>query len=64
LATDLRTHAEAAKEYGELKKRLAEQFPQDTDGYVDGKTTLLLEMLRASGFPSQQLWEIERANRR
>jgi hypothetical protein len=33
-------------------------------GYIDGKTTLLLEMLRASGFPSQQLWEIERANRR
>jgi hypothetical protein len=60
----LRTHAEAAKEYGELKKRLAEQFPQDIDGYVDGKTTLLLEMLRASGFPPQQLWEIERANRR
>lgn len=45
----LRTHPEAAREYGELKKRLAERFPDDIDGYVDGKTT----MLRATGFPAR-----------
>lgn len=60
----LRTHPEAAREYGELKKRLAGRFPDDVDGYVDGKTTLLLTMLRATGFPLEQLVEIERANRK
>jgi GrpB-like predicted nucleotidyltransferase (UPF0157 family) len=60
----LRSHPEAATEYGELKRRLAERFPHDIDGYIDGKTTLLLTMLRASGFSSEQLREIERANRK
>src|SRR5580704_4136126 len=54
----LRTHPEAASEYGELKKRLAERFPHDIDGYIDGKTTMLLTMLRASGFPPEQLRDI------
>jgi GrpB-like predicted nucleotidyltransferase (UPF0157 family) len=60
----LRSHPEAAREYGELKRRLAERFPQDIDGYIDGKTTMLLTMLGASGFPPEQLREIERANRK
>jgi GrpB-like predicted nucleotidyltransferase (UPF0157 family) len=60
----LRTHPETAREYGELKKRLAERFPDDIDGYVDGKTTLLLTMLRATGFPPEQLRKIERGNRK
>jgi GrpB-like predicted nucleotidyltransferase (UPF0157 family) len=60
----LRTHPEAVREYGELKKRLAERFPHDIDGYIDGKTTMLLTILRATGFPLEQLREIERANRR
>jgi GrpB-like predicted nucleotidyltransferase (UPF0157 family) len=60
----LRTHPEAAREYGELKKRLAERFPDDIDGYIDGKTAMLLTMLRATGFPPEQLQEIERANRK
>jgi GrpB-like predicted nucleotidyltransferase (UPF0157 family) len=60
----LRTHPEAAREYGELNKRLAERFPDDIDGYIDGKTTMLLTMLRATGFPPEQLREIERANRK
>ena len=60
----LRTHAEAAREYGELKKRLAQLFPGDIDSYIDGKTTMLLTMLRAAGFPAEQLQEIERVNRK
>ena len=48
----LRTHPEAAKEYGELKKRLAGQFPHDIDGYVNGKTDFLLTVLRAAGLAS------------
>lgn len=60
----LRTHPEAAREYGELKKRLAERFPHDIDGYIDGKTTMLLTMLQATGFPPEQLREIEPANQK
>jgi GrpB-like predicted nucleotidyltransferase (UPF0157 family) len=59
----LRTHPDTAKEYGELKKQLAERFPHDSDGYVDGKTDLLLRILRAAGFPSRWLTDIERSNR-
>lgn len=33
----LRTHEEAAREYGELKKALAEKFPYDIESYCDGK---------------------------
>ena len=60
----LRTHPDAAAEYGDLKKRLAKQFPHDSDGYVDGKTDLLLRILRAAGLPPARLAEIERANRK
>jgi hypothetical protein len=47
-----------------LKKRLAERFPRDIDGYIDGKTTMLLTMLRATGFPPEQFREVERANQK
>jgi GrpB-like predicted nucleotidyltransferase (UPF0157 family) len=60
----LRTHPEAASEYGELKKRLAQRFPDDIESYIDGKTTMLLTMLRATGFPAEQLRQIERVNRK
>lgn len=33
----LRTHKEAAKDYGDLKSALASRFPYDNDGYCDGK---------------------------
>jgi GrpB-like predicted nucleotidyltransferase (UPF0157 family)/uncharacterized glyoxalase superfamily protein PhnB len=59
----LRTHPDTAKEYGELKEELAKQFPHDIDGYVDGKTDLLLRILQAAGLPPARLAEIERANR-
>jgi GrpB-like predicted nucleotidyltransferase (UPF0157 family) len=60
----LRTHPEAATEYGELKKRLAKEFPDDIDSYIDGKTDMLLSTLRGTGFPSEHIREIERANRK
>jgi GrpB-like predicted nucleotidyltransferase (UPF0157 family) len=60
----LRTHPQALREYGELKKRLAQGFPDDIDSYIDGKTTRLLTMLGATGFPPEQLREIERVNRK
>jgi GrpB-like predicted nucleotidyltransferase (UPF0157 family) len=60
----LRTHPEAVREYGELKKRLAQRFPDDIDSDIDGKTTMLLKMLRATGFPPEHLRQIERVNRK
>ncbi|MCA1029704.1 GrpB family protein [Bacillus timonensis] len=33
----LRKHPEAAKQYGELKAKLAALFPHDIKGYMDGK---------------------------
>jgi GrpB-like predicted nucleotidyltransferase (UPF0157 family) len=60
----LRAHPELAREYGELKKRLARQFPHDIDGYVDGKTDFLLRIVRAAGLPAAGLAAIEGANRK
>jgi GrpB-like predicted nucleotidyltransferase (UPF0157 family) len=59
----LRTHPEVAKEYGELKKRLAREFPIDIESCVDGKTDLILKILRAASFPAERLAAIERENR-
>ena len=59
----LRMHPDAATEYGELKKRLAMKFPYDIDSYIDGKTDMLLRILRAEGFPPGEMEAIERANR-
>jgi len=60
----LRGHPDIAKEYGELKKRLAAQSPHEIDRYVDGKTELVLRILRAAGLPPVRLMEIERGNRK
>jgi len=60
----LRAHPESSREYGEVKKQLAKQFPNDIDGYVDGKTGLLLRILQAAGLPDAQLENISRANRK
>ncbi len=60
----LRTHAEAAGEYGALKKQLAERFPHDIDGYVDGKTDTILAILRLTGFGADELETIAGINRR
>ncbi len=59
----LRTHAETAQAYGDLKKKLASQFPHDIDSYIDGKTDLILGILQQQGFSSERLAMIERANR-
>jgi GrpB-like predicted nucleotidyltransferase (UPF0157 family) len=60
----LRSHPAAARQYGELKKQLAREFPQDIDSYVFGKTDFVLDVLRRAGLTEQQLASIERVNRR
>lgn len=60
----LRSHPDAAREYGALKKRLARRFPYDIERYVEGKTDFILSILRAAGVPPDRVERIERANRR
>jgi GrpB-like predicted nucleotidyltransferase (UPF0157 family) len=60
----LRAHPGVAREYGELKKQLAAQFPTDIDSYVFGKTDFVLEVLRRAGLSDEQLAAIEGVNRK
>ena len=45
----LRDHPETAQAYGDLKKQLAKKFPHDIESYVEGKTDLILGILKAQG---------------
>ncbi len=60
----LRTNASDALAYGELKKRLAGTFADDSDGYTAGKTNYLIEVLRRCGFGEAALTEIAVMNSR
>jgi GrpB-like predicted nucleotidyltransferase (UPF0157 family) len=42
----LRAHPESAGAYGELKRRLAEQYRDDREGYNEGKHEFVSEILR------------------
>ena len=48
----------------DLKKRLAIDFADDVDGYVEAKTSFLIDILKRQGFSHDLLNEIEHANRR
>lgn len=58
----LRRNPEAVAEYGGLKKHLAEQFPDDIDGYTAGKTEYILAVLRSCGLTEPLLQTIRDAN--
>ena len=60
----LRICSEAAAEYGALKRQLAEQFSEDIDGYTEGKSAMLLGILRTAGLSEAETETIERINRR
>jgi len=62
LRDHLRRHPERAAAYGALKRRLAQAFTHDIDGYVAGKTAFIVGVLREAGFPEDALARIERAN--
>jgi GrpB-like predicted nucleotidyltransferase (UPF0157 family) len=40
----LRRHPDVKKSYGELKEKLAQQFPYDIESYINGKTDLVSEI--------------------
>lgn len=45
----LRAHPDAAREYGDLKRRLAMAYRYDIDSYVDAKTEFITNILRLAG---------------
>jgi GrpB-like predicted nucleotidyltransferase (UPF0157 family) len=60
----LRAHPEVARQYGELKKRLAAHYPEDIDKYTEGKTEAIVRILQAAGFRADELEMIARINGR
>ncbi|MEM1097892.1 MAG: GrpB family protein [Planctomycetota bacterium] len=58
----LRADASLAREYGDLKRGLAERFAYDIDGYIAGKTEFILGVLRNAGFTDDDLSEIRAVN--
>ncbi len=58
----LRSHPEAAREYGELKASLAIRFPTDIDSYIVGKSEFILRTLGEIGLSENELTEIRRIN--
>jgi len=53
----LRTHDDIAKQYGELKQKLANQYPHDMEAYIDGKEQLVkdIEHEALSWYQSKEL---------
>jgi GrpB-like predicted nucleotidyltransferase (UPF0157 family) len=60
----LRGNPRASREYGALKMRLAEEFSDDIDGYVEGKTAFIVGILEKVGLTRDDITDIERMNRR
>lgn len=58
----LRANPDEAGRYGELKKQLADRFPDDIDSYVDGKTDLILDFLEKAGISEDERNEIRGVN--
>jgi GrpB-like predicted nucleotidyltransferase (UPF0157 family) len=52
-------HPSDARRYGELKRRLAEEHPQNMEGYMDGKDAFIKEAERRA-----LSWRASRAGRR
>ena len=58
----LRADPSSAREYGNLKKRLAQLFPNDIDSYIAGKTDLLCRILTHSGLRTEEIAAIRGVN--
>jgi GrpB-like predicted nucleotidyltransferase (UPF0157 family) len=47
----LRAHPEELPVYEELKRQLAQRFPEDIDAYVEGKASYIQDVLRRAKAP-------------
>lgn len=62
LRDTLRSNSILRDEYSALKQKLALQFPDSMDQYVEGKTDFILKILAENGLGSDRLEEIRIAN--
>lgn len=60
----LRQHPQAVLAYGKLKQQLAQQYPDDIDAYVAGKSQFIADILTAQGMDAQQVADIQQQNKR
>jgi len=60
----LRNNRQSVLAYSDLKRNLAEAFPNDMDSYLDGKTDLLTEILKQEGMNSDEIKRIEAINKK
>lgn len=58
----LRQSAVLRQEYRQLKLKLAEQYPDDIDAYVEGKSAFILSVLSDRGVSDHEAAEIEAVN--
>lgn len=59
----LRNNSQKAKEYGELKKKLALENPYDINQYIERKTPFIIAILKEVGFDNNALDNITRENK-
>ncbi|MCA0375506.1 MAG: GrpB family protein [Gemmatimonadetes bacterium] len=62
LRDHLRAHPEVAAAYGALKVSLAQQFPDDIDRYIAGKTAFILDVLAQVGLSAEELQAVGEVN--
>jgi GrpB-like predicted nucleotidyltransferase (UPF0157 family) len=64
LKKHLNNNEEAVQKYSQLKLELAKKFPNDIDGYIDGKTDLINSFLKKEGMASKRIQAIEEINKK
>lgn len=62
LRDHLRGDPSAALAYGSLKMELAARFADDIDGYIEGKTAFIVDILSRSSFSPEELAAIRAIN--
>ncbi|WDV45174.1 GrpB family protein [Clostridiaceae bacterium M8S5] len=60
----LRKNKEAVKAYSDIKRKLAKEYPNDIESYIDGKTDLLISFLKAEGMNADELNSIKAINKK
>lgn len=63
LRDHLRSSESARSEYSALKKKLAAEYPESIDDYVEGKTQFILKVISQYNLSEEELTSIQEANK-
>jgi len=63
LRDHLEKNPDSVVQYSKLKCLLAEEYSQDIDAYVDGKTKFIVDILKSEGMETEELSRIESINK-